>query len=111
MSRQWSGDPQSAIGLRQRASRQTEAQPYQKRPIVDNDENPHAWDVEKPHTSAVKCANPYPRRTALLDEANPKKTKQMRQRRLDRATLTIMVSLLVIVMVGGWWLFSTVANW
>lgn len=60
-------------------------------------------------TSAVKYDTPYPHQTAHLDD--PKKTRRFKERSIDRWTLLTMVSLILIVMVGGWWLFSTLANW
>lgn len=71
------------------------------------DDNPDAWKVEKTPNSAVRLN--YPRRTTNLPD--PKKTRVMRERRFDRYTLIIIVSLMIIVMIGGWWLFSTLANW
>ena len=40
-----------------------------------------------------------------------KPTKVFGPRRFDRATLVIWLCLVLIVMVGGWWLLSTVASW
>jgi hypothetical protein len=57
-------------------------------------------------TGAVKY--PLSQRTLLLPEY--KKTRRMR-RRFDRTSLVTWLCLAIIVMVGGWWLLSTVANW
>jgi ferric-dicitrate binding protein FerR (iron transport regulator) len=69
-------------------------------------ENEDAWKQPKQHTSAVRLD--YPRRKAPKDAY---KTQLMRERRLDRYTLMIVVSLIIIVMVGGWIAFNAVANW
>ena len=53
-----------------------------------------------------------PRRSALLDESNPRKTRIMKPHtRFDRWALITWLCLAVIVMVAGWFLFSKVANW
>jgi hypothetical protein len=102
--KKYGGSAGTPIHLRTNAPRQTENQRYDYA-----DDNPRAWKVEKTPTSAVRLDR-FPRRetTTLPD---PKKTRVMRERRFDRWTLVICVCLLFMVMVGGWWLFSTLANW
>ncbi len=64
----------------------------------------------RPPTSAVRYPTaPHSRRETT--HLQPKPTKVINQRRVDRATLVIWLCLVLIVMVGGWWLFSTVASW
>jgi hypothetical protein len=94
--------PRASAQTQQR-QRQTDSQQYDYA-----DDNPNAWTVEKTPNSAVRLGR-LPRKTATLPD--PKKTRAMRERRFDRWTLVICVCLLFIVMVGGWWLFSTIANW
>lgn len=89
--------------------RQTDSQQYDS--YID-DENPDAWKVEKTPNSAVRLNYPrqgdnYPGRKAPKDEY---KTQLMKQRRLDRTSLVMLLCIVVIVMIGGWWLFSTIAN-
>jgi len=120
--KQYSGSTGSPIQLR--TNRQTDdgrrssqkGESYRRRyddaDGNDVDENPDAWKVEKTPNSAVRYNRPVPRRTATMDDHNPKKTRLITQRRrLDRTSLVMMVCLLFIVMVGGWWLFSTLATW
>jgi hypothetical protein len=73
------------------------------------DDNPDAWKVEKTPNSAVRLDRLPRRETANLSD--PKKTRVMRERRFDRWTVVMCMCLLFIIMVGGWWLFSTIANW
>ncbi len=94
--------PRASAQTQQR-QRQTDSQQYDYA-----DDNPNAWKVEKTPNSAVRLDR-SPRKTANLPD--PKKTRVMRERRFDRWTLVICVCLLFIIMVGGWWLFSTIANW
>ncbi|HEY6541856.1 MAG TPA: hypothetical protein VIZ18_13000 [Ktedonobacteraceae bacterium] len=104
--KQYSGNPyQTPVTLR--TNRQTTANAQRPRlPVLDNeeDENPDAWTMPKPHTSSIK-------QTAYLDRRNPKKTKQVRQRTVDRYTLMIIVGLALIVMILGWFVFTLVADW
>src|ERR1700694_258629 len=116
--RNHSGNPyQIPVQLRTNAARKTEEQPRtgqqtpRQQSIDDDDENDDAWTMPKSHSSAVKYPNSYPRKSALLDKNNPKKTKRMRERQLDRSTLIIIVILIIIVMVGGWWLLTTISTW
>jgi len=72
------------------------------------------WTVEKPHTSSVRYDQNYPYlspRKSKQDRGNPKRTQLVRERRFDRYTLMIIVGLALIVMIGGWLIFSLIANW
>ena len=60
-------------------------------------------------TSAVYQPTAPSRRETTRLQAKP--TKVIRQHRFDRTTLVIWLCLALIVMVGGWWLLSTVAYW
>jgi hypothetical protein len=111
--REQRGNPyQTPVQLRTSAPRQTEEhvssryrQPRTLRGA--DDENDDAWTGERGHTSAIRYDTP--RRTAMLDD--PKKTRLIKHRRFDRSTLMILLCLTIIVMVGGWFLFSALANW
>ncbi len=104
-----------------RASRQTTEEASRTRhtstsqpvpPVVDDDENEDAWIVPKSHTSAYRYDSPYRSpRTATRDMGNPKRTRLVKQRRFDRYTLMIVVGLALIVMIGGWLVFSLLTNW
>jgi hypothetical protein len=115
-NRQHSGSAGSPIQLRTTRQAEESARYRQpttnKRPAISNDEG-DGRKVEKPHTSAIRYDRPVPpRRTATLDDHIPKKTKRIAQRRrLDRTSLVMLGCLLFIVMVGGWWLFSTLTAW
>src|SRR5712692_3495269 len=92
--RNYSGNPyQVPVQLRTNAARKTEEQPRTRqqtsRPqrIDDDNENDDAWTVPKSHSSAITYTNSYPQKSALRDKNNPKKTKRMRERQLDRSTL------------------------
>jgi hypothetical protein len=73
---------------------------------VDGADYPDA--PARSRTSAIRYAVPSRRETVHLQ---PKPTKVITRRRVDRATLVIWLCLALIVMVGGWWLLSGVANW
>ncbi len=106
--RQYSGISGTPIPLRTKAARQTEeGTRYRQttRKPIEADGNPDAWMQPKPHTSAYR----YSYETAQLPD--PKKTRLIKTRRLDRATLFIWLCLALIIMVVGWWLLSWVANW
>ena len=107
------GDPyQSPITLRTHAPRQTEEAPryhQQSRKPREADDNADAWTVARTPNSAVRYDTPRRRETANLPD--PKKTRVMRERRFDRATLIIWLCLALIIMIVGWWLLSWVANW
>ena len=60
-------------------------------------------------TSAIRYPAVPPRRETI--RLQPRPTKVITRRRVDRATLVIWLCLAFIVMVGGWWLLSGVANW
>src|SRR5229473_3903765 len=107
--KQYSGSTGSPIQLR--TNRQTDdgrrssqkGESYRRRYDYadgnDVDENPDAWKVEKTPNSAVRYNRPVPRRTATIDDHNPKKTRLITQRRLDRTSLVMIVCILFIVMV------------
>jgi len=109
MSKQYNGSSGSPI-MYPRASRQTEEAPAPRRQStrkpIEADENGDAWSIEKPHTSVYR----YPTKETA-HRPDPKKTRVMRERRFDRATLVIWLCLALIVMIVGWWLLSWVANW
>jgi hypothetical protein len=65
----------------------------------------------RPRSSAVRQPTVPSRRreTVHFPSQQPRPTKVFR--RVDRATLVIWLCLALIVMVGGWWLLSTVASW
>ncbi len=113
MTSQHQGDPyQSPITLRTHAPRQTQEAPryhQQSRKPLEADDNPDAWTVARTPNSAVRYDTPRRRETANLPD--PKKTRVMRERRFDRATLIIWLCLALIIMIVGWWLLSWVANW
>lgn len=98
-----------------RTNRQTEGSPRQRQPraaiTAVDEENPDAWEVEKSHTSAVRYDYPLvgPRRTTQLQPAYTRKVKP--SRRIDRATLVILLCLAIIAMVLGWFVLSAVASW
>src|SRR6266851_4725926 len=106
MSTQWNGDPGTPIQYRTRAPRQTEEsaryRQTTRKPIADDD-NPDAWTMRKPHTSAYR----YP----TQQQPDPKKTRVIPQRRFDRTTFVIWLCIGLIVMIVGWWLLSWLANW
>jgi hypothetical protein len=102
--KEYGGSAGTPIQLRTNAPRQTDTQRYDDA----DDDNPNAWKVERTPNSAVRL-NTSPRRTANLPD--PKKTRLIRERRLDRTSLVMLLCMVVIIMVGGWWLFSTIANW
>jgi len=103
-NRQYSGNPyQIPVKLTNRPTTADTSRPRLPR-LDQDDENPDAWTMPKPHTSSIK-------RTAYLDTRNPKKTKRVRQRTFDRSTLMIVLGLALIVMIVGWFVFSLIANW
>ena len=112
--RRYSGNPyQTPVKLRTNATRQTEEQQGTRQQTrqekVDDDENEDAWTVEKPHTSAYRYDYPVtPPRNATKDMGNPKRTKLIKQRRFDRWTLITWLCLAIIVMVGGWFIFTKI---
>ena len=113
--RQYSSYPGTPITY-PRASRRMEEQPRTRQQTrqqsVDDEENDDAWAVEKPHTSAYRYDYPVtPPRNATRDTSNPKRTKLIKQRRFDRYTLITWLCLAIIVMAGGWFLFSKIADW
>jgi hypothetical protein len=64
----------------------------------------------RPRSSAVRQPTvPSRQRETIHFQAKP--TRVIRQGRFDRTTLVIWLCLALIVMVGGWWLLSTVASW
>jgi hypothetical protein len=63
----------------------------------------------RPRSSAIRYATAPSRRETVHLQAKP--TRVIARRRVDRATLVIWLCLALIVMVGGWWLLSGVANW
>ncbi|HEY6540893.1 MAG TPA: hypothetical protein VIZ18_08155 [Ktedonobacteraceae bacterium] len=63
-------------------------------------------------TSAVyQPTTPSLRRGQETVRLQAKPTRVINQHRADRSTLVIWLCLALIVMVGGWWLLSTVASW
>lgn len=60
-------------------------------------------------SSAVRYSTAPSRRETV--RLQPRPTKVIRHRRVDRATLVIWLCLALIVMVGGWWLLSAAASW
>ncbi len=92
-----------------RASAQRQRQTESQQQDTYADENPDAWTQPKPPSSVVRRDRPPRRETPNLPD--PKKTRVMRERRFDRWTLVMYVCLLFMIMVGGWWVFSTIANW
>lgn len=105
--RQFSGSTGSPIKLNNpRTSRRQTVEDYE----IDGGYS----EVDKPHTSAIRFDRPAvpPRRSALLDdESNPKKTRLIKQRRFDKWTLITWLCIAIIVMAGGWFLFSKIADW
>lgn len=107
MTTQQSGYDGTPIKLR--TNRQTEEQERvtprnrQRKTSADDD-----WTYGKMPNSAYRYDRPQ-RPTAILDD--PKKTRTFTQRRFDRTAFVIWACLLFIIMVGGWWLFSTLSNW
>jgi hypothetical protein len=78
----------------------------------DVDGGDYPGEPERPRSSAVRRQTSVPsrqRETVLLPSSQAKPTRVFR--RVDRATLVIWLCLALIVMVGGWWLLSTVASW
>lgn len=60
-------------------------------------------------SSAIRYpTGPSRRETVHLQ---PKPTRVITRRRVDRATLVIWLCLALIVMIGGWWLLSAAASW
>jgi hypothetical protein len=117
--KRYRGNEGSAIHITYpRASRQTQdkvtTERYRQpsRPTIPDEELlDDGWSVRKTHTSAVRVDDTYSPRNAPRDMDNPKRTQLVRPRRFDRWTLVTWLCIGIIVMVGGWWLFSTVANW
>ena len=107
MSTQWNGNPASPIKLRTHRQTEESTRSRQHDDSAD-DENPNAWTQAKSRTSAVHYTTPPRRReTAML----PERTRVMKQRQLDRATLIILLCLAVIVMVLGCFAFTMLNNW
>jgi hypothetical protein len=124
--KQYNGTGGSPINITYpRASRQTEEQVktrgYRQREsprIADDEMLDDGWTVEKPHTSAVRydrSAVP-PRRSATRDDANPKKTRLIKERRplLARVLIVTGFGLLALALgimalsaLGSWWQVHT----
>jgi hypothetical protein len=62
-------------------------------------------------SSVVRRQPTAPSRQRETTHFQAKPTTDFTRRRVDRATLVIWLCLGLIVMVGGWWLLSTVASW
>ncbi len=80
---------------------------------ADNPYDSDSFDVEgadypdepvRSRSSAIRYSTAPSRRETV--RLQPRPTKVIRHRRVDRATLVIWLSLALIVMVGGWWLLS-----
>ena len=99
--------------LRERQT--TEERGRTRKPVVEEYEIDDGYSiVDKPHTSALRYDRKAvpPRRSALLDdESNPKKTRLIKQRRFDKWTFITWLCIAIIVMVGGWFIFSKIADW
>ena len=118
-NKQYSGSPGTPITYPRASRNTTEESPRYKQtatrrpsPFEDDDNNDDAWTVEKPHTSAYRYDYQYQSpRNATRDMGNPLRTKRVKQRRFDRYTLMIVLGLALIVMIGGWFIFSLIASW
>ena len=113
MSKQWKGTAGSPIKLRTNATRQTKDRYSQRQtmPAIDEDDDGY-YEEPRPHTSSVRYDRLI-RNTAYMDKNNPKKTRRVRERRIvfDQWTLIMAVCILIMVMIGGWWLFTAVSSW
>src|SRR5713226_2727628 len=113
--RQYNGSAGSPIKLQN--NRQTEEsaryrQPRKPRVADDGVENPDAWEEAKPHTSAIRYDKPVPPRRTATQKNDPYKTALMKNRRsFDKWTLITWLCLAIIVMAGGWFVFSKIADW
>jgi hypothetical protein len=85
---------------------------------ADDNYSSDSFDVEgadypdepvRRRSSAVHYSTAPSRRETV--HLQPKPTRVITRRRVDRATLVIWLCLALIVMVGGWWLLSAAANW
>src|SRR5712692_5717686 len=93
-----------------RASRQTEEQvssrnrqPRQQTKIDDEDGNPDAWEIDKPHSSVIRYDRPIaPRKTTGLQGRRPaKKTRIVGYRRFFMARFLVIFGLLLFVLALG----------
>lgn len=96
--------------IKLRTNRQTEERtPSSQRPrlpkLEDEDDPLDGYVIPRSRTSAIR----YDRRASLL--ADPKKTKLIKQRHVGKWTLLTWLCLAIMVMVGGWFLLSKVADW
>jgi hypothetical protein len=124
MTAEYQGDPyQSPITLRTHAPRQTEekgsprlnwTRPRPGRSATLEDDNPDAYTVKRPHSSARRYDLPQHQGSQsgkTTTWLSPQPTQNLNRRRIDRTTLVIWCCLGLIVMIVGWWLLSWVANW
>ena len=77
----------------------------------DERENPYAYTIEKPHTSALRYVRVPPRRSATLDHTNPKKTRLIRQRRPFLVRFLVVLGLGLLVLALGIMAFNAFSNW
>ena len=119
--RTFSGNSGSPITFdRSRPARQTTAdgtRSRQKPPVREEEgsewENPYAYTIEKPHTSAIRYDRPAvpPRRSATADYANPKKTRLIQERRPLLARVLVITGLVLLVLSLGIMAWSALADW
>src|ERR1700730_3461209 len=102
MTTERKGDPyQTPLLSPARASRQTAAttpssrsDPRRAQPVVaDEDENPDAWTVEKPHTSAYRYDLPARQTGKTTTRLPPKPTQVLPSRRFQREHLILWCGL------------------
>jgi len=84
-----------------------------RKPVVEDYAIDDGYSVvEKPHTSAVRYARPVPpRRSATLDDTNPKKTRLIKQRRPFMGRVLLFIGLLLFVLALGIMAYNGLAGW